>query len=94
MWKEKIKHGKEKKKERKRKENAHRKGKKKNRHIILLLSVEDKQEILKLTFNTINCLMKHNNLSCQFWGNLVQKKMRSGEIFRAQTFSAPLEGGK
>ena len=34
-----------------------------NRRLIFLLSIEDKQEILKLKFNTINCLMKHNNLS-------------------------------
>ena len=57
MWKEKIKHGKEKK------ENSHKRGGG-NRHIIFLLSIGDKWEILKLTFNAVNCFMKHNNLSC------------------------------
>ena len=55
MWKEKIKHEKEKK------ENSHRREKKKNRHVIFLLSIGDKWEILKLTFNAVNCFMKHNN---------------------------------
>ena len=32
--------------------------------LIFLLSVGDKWEILKLTFNTINCLMEHYNISC------------------------------
>ena len=58
MRKEKIKHGKGEKKE-----NAHRRGKKNGRLIFHLL-VGDKREILKLMFNAINCLMKHNNLSC------------------------------
>ena len=63
MSKEKIKLGKGKKKERK--ENVHRREKeKKNRHLIFLLSGGDKRENFKFIFNTINCLMKHNNLSC------------------------------
>ena len=49
---------------RKRKENAHRKGGGKNRKLTFLLSVGIKQKILKLTFYAMNCLMKHNNLSC------------------------------
>ena len=36
---------------------------KKKRCFIFLLSVGDKSEILKLIFNTINCFMKHKNLS-------------------------------
>ena len=72
MWKEKIKHGKERKKEKKRerkeKENkTHTQGQGKgNGRLICLLSIGDKWEILKLIFNTVNYLMKHNNLSCQF----------------------------
>ena len=31
--------------------------------LIFLLSMGDKQEILKLIFHTINCSMKYNNLS-------------------------------
>ena len=58
MWEEKIKHRKEKK------ENSHRREEKKNRHMIFLLSTADKWEILKLTINAVNYLMKHNNLSC------------------------------
>ena len=62
MWKE-TKHRWKKKAKQKRKENAHRRGKK-NKHLIFLLSVGVKREILEPTFNTIiNCLMKHN-LSC------------------------------
>ena len=53
---------KRKKRERKGKENAHRRAGG-EREFIFLLSVGDKREILKLTFNTIYCLMKHN-LSC------------------------------
>ena len=56
---------------------------KKNGRLIFLLSVGDKPEILKLTFNTLNCLMKHNNLSCQFGGNLGLEKMCSGENFQS-----------
>ena len=72
-----------KKKKKERKENAHRKWGRKNGYLIFLLSIGNKQKILKLIFNTINCLMKHNSLSCQFWGNLGLEKMGSGEIFRA-----------
>ena len=62
MWKEKIKHEKEKKKRyKKEKENKmHTQRERKNS----IISVGDKPEILKLIFNTINCLMKQNNLSC------------------------------
>ena len=60
MMKEKIKHGKEKK----RKEKTHTERGGENRHVIFLLSVGDKWETLKLTFNALNCLMKHNNLFC------------------------------
>ena len=60
MWKEKTKHGK-KKKEREKKKKRTRKGEKKNKRLIFLLSVGDKWKILKLIFNTINFLMKHNN---------------------------------
>ena len=62
MWREKTKHGKEKKK--KKEEKYAQKGEKKNRHLIFFLSVGVRLEILKLTLITINCLMKHNNLSC------------------------------
>ena len=68
----------------------HTEGGGEDRHLIFLLSIGFKLEILKLAFNTINYFMKHNNLSCQFWGNLGLKKMRLGEIWRVQTFSAPL----
>ena len=74
MWKEKIKHGKEKVKKKERKEKEKNKtdteGGERMGALVFLLSVGYKQDILKLTFNTINCLMTHNNLSCQFWGNL------------------------
>ena len=60
MWKENIKHRNEKKK----KENAHRRRGKKNGRLIFLLFIGDKQEILKLIFNTIICLLKHNNVLC------------------------------
>ena len=91
MWKEKIKHRKEKKnKEREREKKMHTEGGGKNRHLIFLLYVRVKLVILKLTFNTTNYLMKHNNLFCKFRGNFGLKKMDSGEIFRVQTFSAPL----
>ena len=65
MWKEgnKTREEKKRERERERKENAHRMGKK-NKRLIFLLFVGVKLKILKLTFNTINCLMKHNNLSC------------------------------
>ena len=46
------------------KEKKRKEAKKKNKSLIFLLSVGDKREILKLIFNTINYLMKHNNLSC------------------------------
>ena len=56
------------------KEKRERKGNEKKTHtegeggkngcLIVLLSVRDNPEILKLILNTINCLMKHNNLSC------------------------------
>ena len=52
------------KKGRKVRENAHSKGGGKNGCLIFVLFVRDKQEILKLIFNAINCLMKHNNLLC------------------------------
>ena len=64
--KNKTRAGKKKKKERKereerkRKENARRRGGGK----IFILPVGGKREILELIFNAINCLMKHNNLSC------------------------------
>ena len=62
MRKEKTKHrkggGREKKRKRSQKEGE------KNRHLIFLLFVEVKLEILNLTFNTLNSLIKHNNLSC------------------------------
>ena len=64
MWKEKIKHRKGKKKKKREKKMHTEGGENKNRHLIFLLSIGDKQEILKITTNTINCLMKHNNLSC------------------------------
>ena len=51
-------------KEKERKCTERKKKKKKKRHLIFLLSLGIKQEILKLTFNIINCLMKQNNLSC------------------------------
>ena len=50
-------------KERKEKKTHTEEGKE-NGHLIFLLSVGDKWKILKLMFNTINCLMKHNNLLC------------------------------
>ena len=59
MWREKTKHGKEKKK--KKEEKCAQKGEKKNRHLIFFLSVGDMWKILKLIFNTINRLMKHNS---------------------------------
>ena len=61
MWKEKIKHGKEKKK---RKEKAHRRRKKERalNFFFFLISVGDKREVLKLLFNSINRLMKHFHL--------------------------------
>ena len=65
MWKEKIKHRKEKKRKRT------QKGEGKN----FILPIGGKREILELIFNAINCLKKHNNLSCSFWGNLVLEKM-------------------
>ena len=46
------------------KKNTHRRGKKKRMSAqSFFLSLGDKREILELIFNTINCLMKHNNLS-------------------------------
>ena len=52
-------------------EGGKKREKKKKRHTeggkkagtFFLLSVKNKWEILKLAFNTISCLMKHNNLS-------------------------------
>ena len=64
MWKEKIKHGKGKKGrdwEKKKEMKTHTEGKKKER-TQFFLSLGDKWEILKLIFNMINSLMKHNNL--------------------------------
>ena len=55
--------GEKREREKKRKRKHTQKGGGKNRCLIFLLSVGDKREILKLIFNTINCLMKHNNLS-------------------------------
>ena len=52
---------KKKRKRRKGKENVHRR-EGENVCLIVLLSVGDKLENFKLIFNTINCLMKHNNL--------------------------------
>ena len=57
MWKKKW-EGEEKEKK------MHTEGGEKNGPSICLLSVGDKHEILKFIFNAINCLMKHNNLSC------------------------------
>ena len=54
MWKENLKHRKEKKKKREKEKKTHTEGGKKNRRLILLFSVGDKREILKLIFNTIN----------------------------------------
>ena len=51
-----------KKREREEKENLCRKGG--NGCLIFLLFVGDKRENLKLIFNTINCLVKLNNLTC------------------------------
>ena len=56
--------GERKKEKSKRKENAHRRGEGENELLIFLLSVGDKREILKFTFNRINCLIKHSNLPC------------------------------
>ena len=81
-------------KEREKKRKHTQKEKKKNRKLTFLLSIAVKQEILKRTFSVINCLIKHNNLSCEFGRNLHLKKMCSGEIFRAQIFSAPMECSK
>ena len=65
MWKEKIKHGKEnEKKKREKKRKMHTEGGKKERTLNLSFIIGDEREILKLIFNTINYLMKHNNLSC------------------------------
>ena len=51
MWKEKIKHGKEKKK--RKKENVHRRGEKKNGHLIFLLSVRNKWETFYIQYNKL-----------------------------------------
>ena len=87
MWKEKIKHTKGKKREEreKKKHTEEEKKKKKNRHLIFLLSVGDKRETLRLIFNTINCLMKHNNLSVV----LVLGEFRAGKDVFREKFLAP-----
>ena len=51
----------------KRRESAHirrGRGESGEQEIKLFLSEGVKLEILKLTFDAMNCLMKHNNLSC------------------------------
>ena len=47
----------------KKKKKTHRREKKRMSAQSFFLSLGDKREILELIFNTINCLMKHNNLS-------------------------------
>ena len=58
--KNKTEEGKKKEREEKEKKKRTQKGGGKN----FILPVGGKQEILELIFNAINCLMKHNNLSC------------------------------
>ena len=55
--------GKERKRRAKEKK-THTEGGGENGYLIFLLSVGDKREILKFTFNRINCLIKHSNLPC------------------------------
>ena len=78
-WKEKMKHGKGKKKSERKKCSQN-----------FILPIGGKREILELIFNAINCLMKHYNLSCQFQGTSgLEKDMQGGNFQGLNIFCTP-----